>query len=84
MHADATGDLSVYGMKLPTADEGVGVNVGYEYRKERVRYLPDAAFESGMIVGTGGAYPRIDNSLSVNEAFAEVRVPLVQGRTWRR
>ena len=25
-------------MKLPTADEGVGVNVGYEYRKERVRY----------------------------------------------
>jgi iron complex outermembrane recepter protein len=80
LHADATGDLSVYGMKLPSADEGVGVNVGYEYRKERVRYLPDAAYESGMIVGTGGAYPRIDNSLSVNEAFAEVRVPLIQGK----
>ncbi|MEO8306949.1 MAG: TonB-dependent receptor [Pseudomonadota bacterium] len=79
-HADATGDLSVYGMKLPSADEGVGVNVGYEYRNERVRYVPDAAFESGLIVGTGGAYPRLDNSLSVNEAFAEVRVPLVQGK----
>ena len=74
------GTSSVYGMKLPTADEGVGVNVGYEYRKERVKYIPDAAFESGLIVGTGGAYPRIDNSLSVNEAFAEVRVPLVQGK----
>jgi outer membrane receptor protein involved in Fe transport len=79
-HADATGDLGVYGLKLPTAEDGVGINVGYEYRKERVRYLPDAAYESGLIVGTGGAYPRIDNSLSVKEGFTEVRVPLVQQR----
>ena len=79
-HADVTGDLGEYGLKLPTADEGAGVNAGYEYRRERVRYLPDAAYESGLIVGTGGAYPRIDNALSVKEGFAEVRVPLVQGR----
>ncbi|MBK6674458.1 MAG: TonB-dependent receptor [Proteobacteria bacterium] len=79
-HADVTGDLGVYGLKLPTADDGVGMNVGYEYRKERVRYVPDAAFESGLIVGTGGASPRIGNALAVKEGFAEVRVPLVQGR----
>jgi len=79
-HADTTGDLGVYGLKLPTANDGVGVNVGYEYRRERVRYLPDAAYESGLIVGTGGAYPRIDNALSVKEGFAEVRAPLVQGK----
>lgn len=79
-HADVTGDLSVYGVKLPTAEEGVGVNVGYEYRRERIVYTPDAAYESGMIVGTGGAYPAIDNALAVDEGFAEVRVPLVQGR----
>jgi len=79
-HADVTGELGTYGIQLPTADEGVGVNVGYEYRRERVRYIPDAAYESGLIVGTGGAYPRIDNSLAVKEAFAEVRVPLIQAR----
>jgi outer membrane receptor protein involved in Fe transport len=56
----------------------VGVNVGYEYRREAVKYIPDAAYESGLIVGTGGAYPRIDNALAVKEGFAEVRVPLVQ------
>lgn len=79
-HGDVTGDLSVYGVQLPTAQEGVGLNVGYEYRRERIVYTPDAAYESGMIVGTGGAYPAIDSSLSVDEGFLEVRVPLVQGR----
>ena len=34
---------------------------------------------SGLIVGTGGANPSIDNSISVNEVFGEVRVPIAQG-----
>ncbi|MEJ0098697.1 MAG: TonB-dependent receptor [Pseudomonadota bacterium] len=79
-HADATADFGVYGIQLPTATEGVSTNIGYEYRSERVRYQPDAAFESGLIVGNGGAYPSIDNSLGVKEGFAEVRVPLVAGK----
>ncbi len=80
LHADFTGNLGMYGLKLPTADEGVAVNVGYEYRKESVRYAPDAAIKSGLIVGQGGALPPIDASQSVNEGFAELRVPLAQGR----
>jgi outer membrane receptor protein involved in Fe transport len=79
-HADAGADLGRYGLQLPTANEGIGINVGYEYRKERVRYAPDAAMESGLIVGIGGAYPAIDSSLAVKEGFAEVRVPLVQDK----
>jgi iron complex outermembrane receptor protein len=78
-HADATGDLGVYGLQLPSASEGVGVNFGYEYRKEHVRYVPDAAILGGLIVGTGGANPSIDNSITVNEFFGEVRVPIAQG-----
>ncbi|RYZ66464.1 MAG: TonB-dependent receptor, partial [Proteobacteria bacterium] len=80
LHADVTGDLGVYGVKLPTATEGVGVNVGYEYRREEVKYLPDAATEGGLISGAGGAFPRINNSLAVKEYFGEVRMPLVQER----
>jgi iron complex outermembrane receptor protein len=76
VHGDISGDLGTYGLKLPTASQGVGVNFGYEYRKEHIAYLPDAAEEGGLIVGLGGAYPRIDNSLSVKEEFAEVRVPI--------
>jgi iron complex outermembrane receptor protein len=78
LHLDVTGDLGQYGIKLPTATEGAGVNVGYEHRREKVRYTPDAATESGLIAGAGGAAPRIDNSLSVSEVFGEVRLPLVQ------
>lgn len=76
IHADATGDLGQYGMKLPWAAEGIAVNLGFEYRKESLKYVPDAATESGLIVGTGGAYPRIDESLSVRELSAEIRAPL--------
>ena len=57
-HADTSGDLGIYGLKLPTASDGVGVNVGYEYRKEHVRYEPDAAILGGLIVGTGGRQPQ--------------------------
>jgi len=78
-HADVSGNLGEYGLKLPTADDGVRVNVGYEYRKEHVTYLPDAAELGGLIVGLGGAYPTIDNSLAVKELSGEVRVPIVHG-----
>jgi outer membrane receptor protein involved in Fe transport len=80
VHADATGDLGKYGMTLPTADDGVAVNIGYEYRREAVVYAPDAAELGGLIVGLGGAYPAIDTGYSVKEGFAEVRVPIVQGK----
>jgi outer membrane receptor protein involved in Fe transport len=80
LHLDVTGDLGVHGIQLPTANEGVGVNVGYEYRRETISYQPDAAYESGLIVGTGGAYPAINNSLSVQEFFSEVRVPIMSER----
>jgi iron complex outermembrane recepter protein len=79
-HADFTGDLGVYGLKLPTADDGLGVNAGYEYRKETVVYKPDAASESGLIVGAGGASPRLDDSLASDELFAEIRLPIAQGK----
>ncbi len=80
LHADVSGQLGTYGVKLPTANDGVGVNFGYEYRKEGDVYQPDQAYENGLIVGTGGAYPAIDASVSVKELFGEVRVPIAQDK----
>lgn len=79
LHVDFTGNLGSYGVQMPSADEGLGINVGYEYREEHVLYNPDAAFMAGLIVGLGGAYPSIDSTEKVNEGFVEVRVPLIQG-----
>lgn len=80
-HADITGDLTDYGMKLPTATDGVGVNVGVEYRREDLQFAPDAAELSGNLAGFSGASVAIDDGYSVSEAFTEVRVPLVQRMT---
>lgn len=79
--ASVTGDLGNYGVKLPTADEGVGVAIGVEYRADGFAYLPDEALGSGDLSGSGGASPTIDESTNVTDAFIEFRVPLVQGRT---
>src|SRR5690606_631361 len=53
-HADVTGDLTRY-VKLPTAETGLGINVGLEWREEQTEFRPDAAFTAGDLAGQGGA-----------------------------
>jgi outer membrane receptor protein involved in Fe transport len=80
VHADFTGDLGEYGLKVPSAKEGLSVNVGYENREDQVAFKPDEAEESGNLSGYGGAAVAIDRSVNVQEYFAEVRVPLLQDK----
>jgi iron complex outermembrane receptor protein len=79
--ASMTGDLGAYGIKLPTAEDGIGVAFGAEYRLDRFSFLPDQTLGSGDLSGSGGASPTIDNSTDVTDLFVELRVPLVQGLT---
>jgi outer membrane receptor protein involved in Fe transport len=81
VHADVTGDLGAYGLTIPLAEEGISVNVGVERRTEDLRFDPDSAELSGLLAGFAGASVPIDNGYTVEEAFAEFRVPLVQNRT---
>jgi outer membrane receptor protein involved in Fe transport len=80
-HADLTGDLTDYGLKLPSADSGVGINIGVEWRSEDLRFKPDAAELSGNLSGFAGASVAIDDGYNVKEAFTEIRAPLVHGLT---
>jgi iron complex outermembrane recepter protein len=80
MHAEISGQLGEYGIKLPTAGEGVAINVGFEHRDEHVKFTPDAGLASGQLSGFGSAAVPIDNSVDVSEGFVEVRVPLVQDK----
>ena len=81
IHGDATGQLGHYGLKLPTATDGLAVNVGYEHRNEQVQFSPDAGLQSGQLSGFGSAASSIDNGVSVDEQFIELRAPLVQDKT---
>ena len=49
-----TGDLGKYNIKLPTAKDGISVNVGTEYREEKFNFEPDYIFANGL---TGGGAP---------------------------
>jgi outer membrane receptor protein involved in Fe transport len=80
IHGEVSGQLGEYGIKLPTAEDGVAINVGYEHRNEHVQFTPDAGLASGQLSGFGSAAVGIDNSVSVSEGFLEVRVPLVQDK----
>lgn len=75
-----TADLGQYGIKLPTANDGIGVAFGAEYRSERSELRTDANFQSNDLAGQGA--PTLDTvgSFSVREAFVEARVPLMQER----
>jgi len=79
--ATLTSDLGKYGVRLPTAKTGVGVVFGVERRKERLHLDTDVEFSTFDLAGQGGPLIGIDNRfLNNDDYFAEVRVPLVEGR----
>src|SRR5687768_12382598 len=43
---NVTGVLGEYGIRTPWAEDGVGVNVGAEYRKESLELNPDQSFQT--------------------------------------
>jgi outer membrane receptor protein involved in Fe transport len=78
LHADVTGQLGKYGIKLPTARDGVGVNFGFEHRNENVQFSPDDATNSGQLSGAGGTQEPLHAALAVKEEFVELRLPVAQ------
>ena len=62
------------------ASEGLGLNIGGEYRKETNTQNFDTSFSSGDIAGAGSAPQPITGAFNVKEAFVEASLPLVQDR----
>ena len=79
-HGDLTADLTDLGAKLPTANEGLGLNFGAEYREEFMKVEPDLVTIQGSLTGTGSPVPPINAGYGVKEAFIEARIPLVQDK----
>lgn len=71
------GDLGQYGVQLPTADDGVQLVVGFEYREETLRQTNDFLVRSGAL---GNPRADVEGDIAVRELFTEFQVPLVQGR----
>lgn len=69
-----------YGFSSPFATEGLGLNVGVEYRKETNTQNYDVSFSSGDIAGAGSAPQPISGFFDVIEGFVEASLPLVQDK----
>jgi outer membrane receptor protein involved in Fe transport len=73
-----TGDLGQYGVKFPSATDGVGIALGAEYRRETLVLSVDNEFLTGDLSGQGGATLPNQGSFDVYELFGEARIPIIQ------
>jgi len=73
-----SGDLTSKGVKLPTADDGLKVVFGTEYRRETDQLRPDEEFLSADLSGIGSPNYGFDGGYHVWEAFTEERLPLIR------
>lgn len=69
-----------YGIQSPLSDQGIGLSVGAEYRKEQLNLEVDQAFQSGDLAGQGGPTLPTSGQYSVKEVFGELQVPLITDR----
>ncbi|WP_284734584.1 TonB-dependent receptor domain-containing protein [Sphingosinicella terrae] len=79
--ASLTGNLGQWGVQLPWASDGLGIALGLEYRKESLDLQTDQAFQllpSSDLAGQGAPTLPVNGSYDVREAFAEVRIPIVE------
>ena len=78
--ATLSGDLSKYGLKLPTAKSGLGIAVGVERRTEQMELSTDTAFSSGDLAGQGGPTIGVGGKYNVDDVFGELRIPLADNQ----
>jgi len=76
--ANITGELGELGVQSPWATDGIGVNAGWEYRKESLELNPDQEFQTGDLTGQGAPTLPVKGNFHVNEVFAEAQIPIVQ------
>ncbi len=77
-----SGDLTDYGVKLPSAQSGMGVSFGFEHRKEALDLATDSVTQAGELSGSGGPTKPLSGEYSVRELFGEFRLPLVEKAPW--
>jgi outer membrane receptor protein involved in Fe transport len=80
LHFDTTGDLGVYGMKLPSASSGVKINTGVSWSELESSLVPDLTYQTGDAAGQGSPTPVVQGTVRAKEVFLEARVPLVDGK----
>mgnify|MGYP003624336198 FL=1 len=75
-----SGDMGQYGFKSPSADEGLKVALGVEYRRDSLESVTDNSFATGDGAGQGGPTIGLSGAIDSYEMFGEFQMPLVTGQ----
>jgi outer membrane receptor protein involved in Fe transport len=75
-----SGDLGQYGWKMPSADDGLKVALGLEYRRDSLKSVTDNSFATGDGSGQGGPTIGLSGAIDSYEAFGEFQLPLITGQ----
>jgi outer membrane receptor protein involved in Fe transport len=76
------GSLGDYGIKFPTAENGIEMVFGYEHREENLSYQPSDNAKAGEVGGLGAALVAVDGGYKVDEVFVEASIPLLEGASF--
>jgi iron complex outermembrane receptor protein len=75
-----TGDLGQYGFQLPSANSGLQVAIGAEYRRDALESITDNSFATGDGAGQGGPTIGLSGAVDSYDMFAEFQMPLIEGK----
>jgi outer membrane receptor protein involved in Fe transport len=75
-----TGDLGQYGFQMPSANSGLQVAIGAEYRRDALESITDNSFATGDGAGQGGPTIGLSGDIDSYDFFGEFQMPLVEGR----
>jgi iron complex outermembrane recepter protein len=80
--ASISASLGEYGVQSPWSDQGIGIAIGTEYRKEALELYNDTAFLTGDLAGQGTPFGVNDakGSFDVKELFGEIQIPIVSDK----
>lgn len=82
--ANVGAELGRYGLQLPGTSAGLGTSFGVEQRIEGLAFEPDEMRRSGDLSGAGGASQPVRGSYRLREAYAEFRLPVLEGVRFAR
>ena len=79
-----TGDMGKFGIKSPLANDGLGLNIGSEWRSEHSELHPDLEFITNDLAGQGAPTLPTVGGFNVWELYTEGRMPLLEDQPFAK
>ena len=81
---NVTGDLGKYGLQLPTADTGLLLNVGAQWRSEHATLHSDQPDINFDVAGNGSPIEPLDAGFNVWEGYVEAGLPIMTDKPFAK